>query len=546
MEKRKEFLFEISWEVCNKVGGIHTVITSKLLETEEHFENYFLMGIYKKENKKFIENDIPNIYLRPYEELLKIGIKLHFGKWDVETDPNVILVEYLSYSHNLNDIKKKLWELYKIDSLNSNWYDFDETILWSWTCGIAIEKLSSCIDEKILVHSHEWMSGGAILYIKSLNSKKIGTIFTTHATMLGRSLSGSGFDIYSNIDKIDPNKSSYDLNIQAKHQTEKTLANISDVFTTVSHITNIEAEKFYNKKADILLFNGFDIKNRSFNYYLNSFNKSRYIINEFLQGYFYNYYPINLDNTQILYTSGRYEIRNKGIDLMIDALGKLNEKLKNTNDSKNIICFFLIPFGNFERNKDLLNSLYFYKRKKENKRNNFPPLSTHNIPDDNEILNMFFKNSLINRETDKVKVIFVPTYLDGKDSFFNMQYYDIISGMDLGIFASYYEPWGYTPLESISHGVPAITSDLAGFGRYCSKEEGCKSAKALKRFGQSYQNSKEELLESIEDFLSMNQKEVHHLKEIAINYSKEFSWEEFYKNYLRAYDLVLKKISNNQ
>ncbi|NCC70571.1 hypothetical protein EOM09_03235, partial [bacterium] len=351
MIKKKEFLFEICWEVCNKVGGIYTVINSKLFEVQKNFENYYLMGIYQEKNSEFIEEKIPKVYEIAYGNLLKKGIKLHFGKWNLKNRPNVILVEHLGYSSNINEIKTCLWEKYSIDSLNSNWHDFDEAILWSWVCGITIKELSNFIDEKIIVHSHEWMSGGAILYLKTLNLEQIKTIFTTHATMLGRAMSGNGQDIYSNMENIDAEKKAYELNIQTKYHTEKALANISDVFTTVSHITGKEAEFFYKKKPDILLFNGFDVNHRNFDYYFHSFKKSRYLINEFIESYFYNYYNLNLDNALIFYTSGRYEIKNKGIDLMIDSLGKINEKLKETGSDKTIISFFLIPFGNYDKDE---------------------------------------------------------------------------------------------------------------------------------------------------------------------------------------------------
>ena len=540
----KECLFEISWEVCNKVGGINTVISSKSANIQKYFPNYFLVGPYFKssENECIIEN-VPQQFSVIYNELKSIGIVLHFGTWLIKGNPKVILVEYLNYAHNLNEIKGKLWEHFKIDSLNSSWYDFDEAILWSWACGVAIEKLSVNYDS-VYVHAHEWMSGGAIFYNKIANNTKARTIFTTHATMLGRALSSNGFNIYHNLENVDFDKKAYEIGVHTKHQTEKALANISDSFTTVSNITDDEALKFYGKACDVILYNGFD---NSFISDFESLNKgydvSRDKLVEFTNGYFGDFYDFDSKNSMLLFTSGRNEFKNKGDDILISSLGKLNEYMKDKNFEGTLVSFFLVPIGEFERDELVINSFENYKKKVQRKINkSYAPLSTHKLPFENPFIKACFENKLFNNKEDKVKVIIVPVYLNGNDGFFNRDYYDVTRGFDLSVFASSYEPWGYTPLESISYAVPTVTSDLAGFGRYINLNYNRKNAvKVLKRENVSFEKSSDELFNYILNFFYQNKEDYIKLKEEAKTLALNFDWKEFIKNYLKAYEIADKR-----
>lgn len=538
------YLFEISWEVCNKVGGIYTVITSKIEYLEKHIKNYYFLGSYYAANKEeFSKEETPKEFEEQVKKLEEIGIKLHFGKWLVNGYPKVILVEYMNYSHNINNIKTKLWEKYSIDSLNTSWHDYDEVILWSYCCGIAIEYLTKNINEPILTHSHEWMAGGAILHLKSLQENKHKCIFTTHATMLGRAMSGSGRNIYQEMETIDADKECYNIGVNTKHQTEKALALNANCFTTVSDITNNEAKKFYGKSADILLYNGFSNKTESIEELNVDFEKSRNDINKFLEDYFYTSTKINTQNTYIFYTSGRNEFKNKGVDLYIKSLGLLNEKLKAENSSKTIVSLFLIPIGNFDIDERVLESFNASARQtKPEESVPYAPLSTHKVPIDNEIISSLFNNKLLNHQSNKVKVILIPTYLSEKDSILKKNYYDTIIGTDLGIFPSYYEPWGYTPLESISFAVPTVTSDLAGFGIYvnsCCKEK--KSIKVLQRKEKTYNESEQELYEYLYEFVNQTQKEMSLTKDEAKLISRHFDWEYFIQNYLKAYEIAKEK-----
>lgn len=566
MEKNN-FLFEISWEVCNKVGGIHTVIASKTKTMLKHIDNYFAIGPYLDNSyKEFTEEDIPKEFQNVFDELKNIGIEVHYGTWNIEGRPKTLLIDSKNFSYKNDEVKGKLWELYQVDSLNSNWYDFDSAILWSWSCGIVIDKLIELLKQtnnnqsEFFVHSHEWMAGGAIFYLKSLEnrnedkkdnkSSNIYTVFTTHATMLGRTLCGNGTNIYDIKNKIDANKMAYEYGVHTKHQSEKALAHIADCFTTVSQITAKEAEYFYSKKPDVLLYNGFD-DDLDFEFATDFsviHKKFRENINRFIEKYFFDYYKFDLNKTKVFYTSGRNEFRNKGVDLYIKSLSELNKKLKKENSDTIVVNLFLIPVGEFDIDERFIKSQD--NTNKENNTNNdkidlldFAPLSTHNIPMDNQIIKAFVNSKLLNNENDNVKVVLMPIYLDGKDKILKTDYYSTIMGLDLGIFPSYYEPWGYTPLESISYGVETVTSDLAGFGRTILRDykEINHGVKIIKREQKTDEESIIELYRYMFEFLNTPEEVFLKNKDKAIEFAKKFSWNIFIKNYMKAYNIAESK-----
>jgi len=520
-------LFEISWEICNKVGGIHTVITSKTKQIKKHVNNYYQIGPYLENSKKeFKELKFPKKFEKQKNTLETLGIKIHYGESN-QTKAKIFLIEYLNYSHNLNQIKKSLWEHYQIDSLNSSWYDFDEAILWSWVCGIVIEKLTTENKNKILVHAHEWMSGGTIFYLNlNADKTKFKTIFTTHATMLARSLSENNINLE---ETFDPNEEAYKLGVATKQQTEKALANNCDCFTTVSEITNQEASNFYSKCADVLLYNGFNNEHIENLDCLNTkYFKSRKKTNKLISKIFSKIPELNTDKVKLFYTSGRNEFKNKGFDIYIKALSKLNQTLIKEESDIKIINFFLVPIGDFEP--------------LECEKCNEIPLKSHNIPN-HPILDELKNSQLLNNPADKVFNILIPRYLDGNDKVINEKYYEFISGFELGVFPSYYEPWGYTPLESISYAVPTITSDLTGFGKHIEDIFGDfnPSVMILKRKKLSKERQIEKLYEMLYDQTTRNKKSQTLQREFAKLTALKFDWNKYIKNYIKAYEFALSK-----
>jgi len=591
MEKKADILFEISWEVCNKVGGIYTVVKSKTAKMVEHYgSNYFLIGPYfaSKAIAEFQE-EVPNEFCKlPFEELKKFGIICHFGRWISEGNPFVILIDFVNYKHRINDIKRELWDWYKIDSLRAP-QDYDEPVVWAYAVGMLIEKLSSCYnDKRIAVHFHEWLSGAGLLYLKKRNVK-IAAVFTTHATILGRTLASSNVNIYNVWNKINPDQEVYKYNIEAKHLVEKNSAAFADVFTTVSEITGMEAEHLLKKKPDLLLPNGLDIsKFPTFEELAIKHRLQRDRIREFMLYYFFPYYTFDLKDTLVYFIAGRYEFHDKGVDIYIRALGRLNEKLKQLKSKKTVVAFIWVPanFRNmrpellenktlYQDIKDALeevigdvekNIIYsFVSNKKATKEDLFdsdfltemkirvarfikegnPPLLTHDLYDENDIiLKTIVSAGLKNEEQDSVKIVYYPIYLSGADGLLNLNYYEAMQGSHLGIFPSYYEPWGYTPLEAGALGVSSVTTDLAGFGRFFCNE--CLQSETpgifvLKRLNRSDDDVVNQLVDVMFNFANLSKEDRIANKLQARKTASMADWKIFVNNYIEAHNMAVDK-----
>ncbi|MBT4539997.1 hypothetical protein HOC35_00650 [Candidatus Woesearchaeota archaeon] len=595
-------LFEVSWEICNKVGGIYTVVKSKADLINKAYENYFLIGPYveKKAKEVFNELDPPENFAGIFNELADMGIKCHFGEWQIKGKPNAILLDVSGFSKKTNDFKKLFWDNFGIDSLNAGW-TFEEPMLWSTAAGILIEKYAKQNNEgkKIVTHCHEWMAGFALLYLINKKSN-VGTVFTTHATMLGRTLCAVGRELYSELNNLNPKEEAYKYNIQEKYLTEFACAQNADVFTTVSEITSMEAEKILGRKADVILLNGLDMeKFPSFEELSIKHRIYRDKIREFVAYYFFPYYSFDLSQTLLFFIVGRYEFKNKGIDIFIKALGNLNRMMQENDSKKTVIAFFWIPREvhgakielsenkmNFNRLKDFVNSnqediqhkilMHLVKSKDEKieaadhftssnlfpeefllearklklnfSKSGNPPLSTHNLPGEehDEIINALKAEGLDNKKDDKVKVISYPVYLTGIDGLTDLPYYDALTGCHLGLFPSYYEPWGYTPLESGALGVSSLTTDLGGFGRFLvSKEKGDKGIFVLKRFGINEDKVINDFSKTLHDYTLLKEKERVEQKMISKKIANLADWNEFVKYYFEAHNKAIESVGKN-
>jgi glycogen(starch) synthase len=594
MEKKADVMFEVSFEVCNKVGGIYAVLESKAARMVELYgENYFAIGPYYPEKAitEAIKQRPPEFCEKVFSALEKEGIRCHYGKWLIQGRPNVILIEFGDVLKKVNEIKTDLWKKYKVDSWGSG-FDFDEPVAWSTAAGILIERLTNCLEnKKIVAQFHEWLSGGALLYLKD----KIPTVFMTHATMLGRTIAGVGEDLYKEIDNafkdntpIDP-KRSYKYGMQAKHLMEKACAENASVFATTSEITAREASYILGKRPDIILPNGLDIERfPTMEEFALLHRKYREKIKNFLNAYFNPYYKTDLWDSMIFLTSGRYEFRNKGYDVFIEALGKLNERMKKENVKNNIFVFFFVPRGDVKEDIDLIESIRLYDdmrdfvndeipwieemmvntlakgkmpkmddvfRKEfleECKRKIFafkkkgnPPLSVAVFDDSNDpIINAFKRNKLLNRVEDKVKVIFYPYYLSTTDRLLGLDYYQVVQGSHLGVFPSYYEPWGYTPLECAANGVLSITSDLAGFGIFI-KQNSDQSKKpgimVLDRDGKSFEEINQKLYEMLWGIITMSRNERIPKKANAKDLASLADWKILINNYVQSHNMALER-----
>jgi glycogen synthase len=596
-----DVLFESSWEVCNKVGGIYTVITSKLDQMSKYYKNktYYCIGPYfpnYSENLnfkgEFEESTCPEEFIQIYEKLKEEGIILHFGNWLNFNNQQVILIDFSNAFYSKDSFKSQLWEKFKIDTIKSS-YDYDEPLVWSYAVGRLLEEYANLYsDKKIVAHFHEWMAGITSLYLK-IKEIKIATIFTTHATMLGRTLASNQINIYSNLNLIDAPKAAYQYNVNEKYQTECACAKYSDVFTTVSELTSAEATQLLGTKPDILLLNGLDENNFKVledNLIEHRLYKNK--IKEFTLSYFSPYYDFDIENTLFYYTSGRYEFHDKGTDVLIESLAKLNQKLKEEKSEKNIVFFFLIPADHKNVKQEVIENISFFKdikdlitdniheiqvnllkniitkneikeesmfkkeilnsiKSKLNKLkriDKLPPICTHDMNNEeyDNILNFFKKYNLFNKADDKVKVIFYPIYLTGADGLLDTDYIETVLGMNLGLFPSFYEPWGYTPLESSALGVPAITTDASGFGLYCLQNEISKDINpgvfVTKRQNKSWQETIENLYKVMLYYTNLDRSNRINNKINAKKLAQSADWKNLILNYIDAHNLALKRL----
>ncbi len=586
------FLVEASWEVCNKVGGIHTVITSKSQYVMNSFKDYVLVGpyFYDKASKEFVEKLPPGRFQSVFNTLKNQGIICHYGTWLIDSKPNVVLLDFSNFISNKNSIKTKLWDKFRIDSLFTQFFDFDQPVIWAYTVGMFVDELSKKFDKPFILQAHEWLTGAAILYLKMAGST-VKTVFTTHATVLGRTLANSNINFYSEFDSIDPDKAAYQYGVQAKHQLEKQSALNADVFTTVSEITNLEARNFLKRSADVIVENGLNVsKFPTYDELAIKHKLYKSKIKEFLLYYFFPYYSFDLDNTLMYFLLGRYEFKAKGIDIFIRALAELNNRLKSENSNKTIISFIWVPANVKRIRPELLEAKTYYDDLKSTlddnseevkqrllylllsgkslskaslfkedflfhvkktllqlKRTGNPPLSTHELYNESSdaILNSLVEHGLLNRKEDRVKVIFYPIYLSGADGLLDLNYYESITASHLGVFPSFYEPWGYTPVESAASAISSVTTDLAGFGRFISHYTNpnlkTPGIYVLKRFNKSDDEVVSELSSLMYSYSLLNKGERIKDKIEANRLSKLVDWSVLVKNYLKAYSLALNK-----
>ena len=534
-----EYIFETSWEVCNKVGGIHTVLSTKAITVAEKIhDNYILIGpdIWRdsNDNPEFAED--PNLFKSWKIKAAEEGIHIRIGRWNISGAPIAVMVDFTSYFEKKDEIFAELWQDYKLDSLSGEW-DYVEPVLFGYAAGKVIESFTRynlTLRENIVAHFHEWMTGSGILYLKKY-APYISTAFTTHATVLGRSISGNGLPLYGMIEEFKSEKMAKEFNVIAKQSLEQISAKESDVFMSVSNITSKECKHFLEKNPDFVTPNGFEDTfvphNTLFEEKRDKAKNKLREVSEALLGYQLS------DDVIFVSTSGRYEFKNKGYDIFVDALGKLRE---SDNIKREIVAFVAVPANHSGPRKSLLEKLNGNKEIYIEKK-----ILTHGLHDReyDPILNHIEKNDFKNEKDDKVKIIYIPTYLNGFDGVFNMSYFDILIGMDLTVFPSYYEPWGYTPLESVAFHIPTITTSLAGFGLwYKSKFKG--ETPGVTVIERSDNNDKfviSEIIEKIEYFSSLSFEKIEEFRDGAYQVSRSALWDNFINYYFKAYEFALNK-----
>ena len=550
---KPDYIFESSWEVCNKVGGIYTVLSSRAKTLQEEMKDHIIFigpDCWKESESPYFKEDSA-LFADWQWEAKEQGLKIKVGRWTVPGEPIAVLVDFTPYFEQKNEIYGWLWENYGVDSLHG-YGDYDEASMFSYAAALVTESFYNHYlnsQQHVIYHANEWMCGLGALYINN-KLPQIGTVFTTHATSIGRSIAGNMKPLYDYLFAYNGDQMAEELNMQSKHSIEKQTARHVDCFTTVSDITAKECVELLDKPVDVVLPNGFD---DSFVPKAAQFTRKRRAARRRLLEVANALLGEQLgDDTLIVSTSGRYEFRNKGIDVFVEAMNRL---LRDRDLKKKVVAFIEVPGWVGEPRKDLqerLNSQLSSQRHTLKERTFNSPLEVpqvthwlHNMSHDN-VLSMLKYYDMHNRKDEQVKVIFLPCYLDGKDGIVNMTYYDVVLGNDLCIYPSYYEPWGYTPLEAVAFKVPCITTDLAGFGLWANKEFGHygelkDGVKVIHRTDYNYSEVADVIKDTVAAFSAMSQKEVDECRKKADALSKKALWCNFIEYYHEAYDIALRK-----
>lgn len=544
MKLKPDYIFESSWEVCNKVGGIYTVLSTRARLLRDYMQdNLFFIGpdVWKDNTCPYFQED-DTLFAAWRKQAEKEGISVRIGRWTIPGEPIAILVDFQPYFEQKNELYGWLWEHYQVDSLHA-YGDYDEASMFSYAAGLVVEsfyKHNLKRSDKVVYHGNEWMTGLGLLYINN-KLPQVATVFTTHATNIGRSIAGNMKPLYDYLFAYNGDQMAMELNMQSKHSIEKQTALNVDCFSTVSEITANECKELLDKPVDIVLPNGFDnsfvpTPAAKFTRKRNAARKKLLEVANALLGEDMG------DDTLIVSTSGRYEFRNKGVDVYIESMNRL---LRDKALKKKVVAFIEVPGWVGEPRQDLIERLE--SGKKYDTPLEVPQVThwLHEMSHDN-VLGMMKYFDMHNAKDDKVKVIFLPCYLDGHDGILNMTYYDVVLGNDLCIYPSYYEPWGYTPLEAVAFSVPCITTDLAGFGMWVNSELGHTGeiedgVKVIHRTDYNYSEVADAIKDTVAAYSTFTKKKMTEVRKKAEQLSKKALWSEFIQYYYEAYDMALRK-----
>ena len=538
------YIFEVSWEVCNKVGGINTVVATKALNlVTEYKEHYITIGpdLWRDRNNPSFTED-KNLYRNFKNRIAEEGISIRVGHWEIPGKPIAILVDYTPFLNQRDKIFTTFWEAYKLDSISGG-MEYVECATFGYVVGKVVENFirhNLSFRDKVLAHFHEWQTGSGVLYLNKF-VPQVATVFTTHATVVGRSLASNGYSLYDKLKEYNGDGKAHELGVVAKHSMEKCAAHAADCFSTVSEITASECEQFLEKRPDVITPNGFEDnfvpKGKDFSAKREAARKKLREVAEAMLGE-------KLPNDVIFVAnSGRYEFKNKGIDIFINSIGELNvqEKLNKT-----VVAFILVPAHTYGPRKDLTEKLAGNDTIVSNE-GNYKYL-THGLHDSDydAILNEIKAVGLENKKEDKTKIFFAPCYLDGNDGIFNLEYYDILIGLDVTIFPSYYEPWGYTPLESIAFHVPTITTACAGMGMWVNTEI-INAGEGIDVF-ERVAGKDGHLITKISDRLlklaEHSEYEMEKIRENAYTISRVALWKNLLKHYKTGFGSALQKVED--
>ena len=586
-------LFEVAWEVCWQLGGIYTVLRTKAAATLRTWgDRYCLIGPYNPQTApvEFEPEQPQGAIAEALQRLREHGVPCHFGRWMIAGRPQVILLDYRAGFRELDSNKYMMWADHGI-SINSNDGEMNEVVAFGFAVTEFFRLLAGLVtDRSILAHFHEWMGGVAVPRIAHLRLP-IATVFTTHATLLGRYIAGDNSEFYNHLPFINPDFEAQKYQIYSRYQIEKAAAHASTLFTTVSEVTSFEAEKLLGRRPDVILPNGLNIQRfAALHEFQNLHRQYKEKLHEFVMGHFFPCYNFDLDRTIYLVTSGRYEYRNKGMDLFIEALARLNQRLRYVPDRATVVAFIVtkapvrhVNIGALQ-NQTMFDELHrtctslqeemgqvLFRAASEGRvadpkelmtgdanvrlkramhawRTGQPPaIVTHDLVDDatDPVLKHLRHRGLFNSADDPVKVVFHPQFVTPTGPLIHLDYEQMVRGCHMGVFPSYYEPWGYTPMECVAMGVPAVTTDLSGFGAYVRRhipDSNDKGICVLNRRYRGFDEACNELVDYLFDFVRMNRRQRIELRNRVERLSELFDWSALIRHYNEAHDKALERI----
>ncbi len=588
----RPLLLEVSWEACTQVGGIYTVLRSKAPVTVRRWgDDYCVVGPYREASARIEVEPQPlaGPLAAAVADLRAAGAGVHVGRWLITGRPQVILLHPQAGYRHLNDTKYFLWRDHGIDSARHD-PEFDEVVAFGVLVADLLEAIRRHLpDRPLLAQFHEWQ-GAAALPLLARRPVRVASVFTTHATLVGRGLSAADANLYDDMGRFDADGVARDHGIAARHGLERAAARLSDAFTTVSSVTGVEARQFLGRAPDVVLPNGLNVERYTAPHEFQVLHQqSKELIHEFVMGHFFPSYTFDLDRTLYVFTAGRYEYRNKGLDVFIEALHELNRRMQADQASSTVVAFIItrapyrapnvetlnrhamfhelrdvcasikeeigrrlfrtVSLGRLPRIEDLLDDYANVRLKRVMyawRQGTPPTIVTHDLYDDRDdpVLRHLRHRGLWNKPEDRVKVVFHPEFMSVASPLLAMDYDQFVRGCHVGVFPSYYEPWGYTPMECVVRGVPAITSDLAGFGHYVAEnlpDHDVDGIYVARRRGMPFDATVQQVADWLYQVSRMSRRERIALRNRVESYAEVFDWNQLSRHYVEAQDAALQR-----
>lgn len=591
--KPDTMLFEIAWEVCNPIGGIGTLVRSKAAAMLDHFgDDYFLIGPYMHEPARMEFREMGETGNRTLDQtisqLQNSGFGIRVGYWILEDcRPRVILIEPHISHELLNAIKTNLWDSYSVplhqaDELLNQVLVFGEVVRMLLTR--FIERIPYQLD--VLAHFHDWTTTSGLPELIDTKTR-IATLYSAHSTTLGRYLAPNEQDYFNNIPGFDTYQKARSYGIEAQTRLERLAVEKAQVLISNSEQTALECRHFLGREPDAVIHNGISKRPGTGHEAFEEHLHHRKALDDFIKSYFTLAHPFKTDKTLYFFTSGRYEYRNKGFDLTLEAMARLNDLLKKQHSEWNVVLFVISkrPYHhvrpevleNRKRYQDLskickeissrmgprifssvtgsaghrlpdLNELVDAEMLTTWKQaiagfrqTGSPAISTHQLVYDDEITQFCHLAGLDNTPEQKVKVVYHPDVIERARSVFGLDFKEFTRGCHLGIFPSLYEPWGNTVMETAMQGTPVISSNASGFGRFMeANRHAFHELRIVDRKGQSYGEAAQQLTDMLLYFVQQVQRDQFVPRtSIPRDTMNALCWTELFGRYFDNYRLAL-------